>query len=110
MGCESAYAAHPGAGDHTRPRAPSPASAASTRVTQPADGSLPDSENLEPLFQTIIEKIPAPTYDETAPLQAHVTNLDASPFLGRLALLRLFNGTIRKGQTVAGAGAQRAAR
>ena len=70
-------------------------------LNQPADGSLPDAEDLEPLFRTILEKIPAPTYEEDAPLQAHVTNLDASPFLGRLALLRVFNGTIRKGQTVA---------
>ena len=70
-------------------------------LNQPADGTLPDSEDLEPLFRTILEKIPAPTYDEDAPLQAHVTNLDASPFLGRLALLRIFNGTINKGQTVA---------
>lgn len=70
-------------------------------LNQPADGSLPDAEDLEPLFRTILEKIPAPTYEDDAPLQAHVTNLDASPFLGRLALLRIFNGTIRKGQTVA---------
>ncbi|GAB2607193.1 translational GTPase TypA [Pseudactinotalea suaedae] len=70
-------------------------------LTQPADGELPDSPDLEPLFATILERIPAPTYDEGAPLQAHVTNLDASPFLGRLALLRVFNGTLRKGQTVA---------
>lgn len=70
-------------------------------ATQPADGGLPDSETLEPLFATILERIPAPTYDDGAPLQAHVTNLDASPFLGRLALLRVFNGTLRKGQTVA---------
>ncbi|MHB1063051.1 MAG: translational GTPase TypA [Georgenia sp.] len=69
--------------------------------TQPADGTLPDSENLEPLFETIIETIPAPSYEEGAPLQAHVTNLDASPFLGRLALLRIHNGELRKGQTVA---------
>ncbi|PFG38757.1 GTP-binding protein [Georgenia soli] len=69
-------------------------------LTQPADGTLPDSENLEPLFETIIEKIPAPSYDEGAPLQAHVTNLDASPFLGRLALLRIHNGELRKGQSV----------
>ena len=68
---------------------------------QPADGAQPDTEDLEALFQVILEKIPAPTYTEGAPLQAHVTNLDASPFLGRLALLRVFNGTIRKGQTVA---------
>jgi GTP-binding protein len=69
-------------------------------LTQPADGTLPDSEDLEPLFETIIEKIPAPSYDEGAPLQAHVTNLDASPFLGRLALLRVHNGELRKGQNV----------
>ncbi|MFV0253035.1 MAG: translational GTPase TypA [Beutenbergiaceae bacterium] len=70
-------------------------------LTQPADGDLPDSPDLEPLFATILEAIPAPTYDDGAPLQAHVTNLDASPFLGRLALLRVYNGTLRKGQTVA---------
>ncbi|GAB2992206.1 translational GTPase TypA [Actinotalea caeni] len=70
-------------------------------VTQPADGELPDNPDLEPLFATILDRIPAPTFDEGAPLQAHVTNLDASPFLGRLALLRVFNGTLRKGQTVA---------
>ncbi|TQL01346.1 translational GTPase TypA [Cellulomonas sp. SLBN-39] len=70
-------------------------------LEQPADGGLPDSPDLEPLFKTILEKIPAPTYDPAAPLQAHVTNLDASPFLGRLALLRIHNGTLRKGQTVA---------
>ena len=65
------------------------------------DGELPASENLEPLFRTIIERIPGPSYEDGAPLQAHVTNLDASPFLGRLALLRIHNGTLRKGQTVA---------
>ncbi|MFS0706244.1 translational GTPase TypA [Cellulomonas sp. 179-A 9B4 NHS] len=70
-------------------------------IEQPADGGLPDSPDLEPLFATILEKIPAPSYDPSAPLQAHVTNLDASPFLGRLALLRIHNGTLRKGQTVA---------
>ncbi len=78
------------------------AKAGRASTIQPPDGTLPaDSDSLEPLFATIIEKIPAPTYDEGAPLQAHVTNLDASPFLGRLALLRIFNGTLRKGQTVA---------
>lgn len=77
------------------------AKAGRASMNQPADGGLPDAENLEPLFKTILERIPAPTYTEGAPLQAHVTNLDASPFLGRLALLRVFNGTIRKGQTVA---------
>jgi GTP-binding protein len=68
---------------------------------RPANGELPDNEDLEPLFEAILEHIPAPSYDPEAPLQAHVTNLDASPFLGRLALLRIFNGTLKKGQTVA---------
>jgi len=70
-------------------------------ATRPADGSLPDGDNLEPLFDAILTHVPAPTYDDEAPLQAWVTNLDSSSFLGRLALLRVFNGTLRKGQTVA---------
>ncbi len=70
-------------------------------LEQPKDGALPDSPNLEPLFETILQHVPAPTYTENAPLQAHVTNLDASPFLGRLALLRVHEGTLRKGQQVA---------
>jgi GTP-binding protein len=70
-------------------------------LTKPANGALPDNDNLEPLFEAILKHIPAPRYDDEHPLQAHVTNLDASPFLGRLALLRVFNGTIKKGQTVA---------
>lgn len=67
---------------------------------QPADGTLPDSENLEPLFDAILTNIPAPTYDDEAPVAAQVTNLDASPFLGRLALIRVHSGTIKKGQTL----------
>ena len=70
-------------------------------LNKPENGTLPDSENLEPLFEAILNFIPAPSYEEGAPLQAHVTNLDASPFLGRLALLRIFNGEIKKGQQVA---------
>jgi GTP-binding protein len=70
-------------------------------LNKPANGDLPDNDNLEPLFEAILKHIPAPRYDDEHPLQAHVTNLDASPFLGRLALLRVFNGTIKKGQTVA---------
>ncbi|WP_277208982.1 translational GTPase TypA [Isoptericola croceus] len=77
------------------------AKAGRAATEQPADGALPANEDLEPLFSTILQTIPAPTYDDDMPLQAHVTNLDASPFLGRLALLRIFNGTLRKGQTVA---------
>ncbi|MCH6232172.1 translational GTPase TypA [Microbacterium sp. CFH 31415] len=68
---------------------------------RPANGELPDNDDLEPLFGAILEHVPAPSYDDEAPLQAWVTNLDSSPFLGRLALLRVFNGTLKKGQTVA---------
>ena len=73
--------------------------AASTN--EPANGTLPDNGDLEPLFGAILKHIPAPQYDDEHPLQAHVTNLDASPFLGRIALLRIFQGELRKGQTVA---------
>ena len=62
---------------------------------------MPDGDTLAPLFDTILATTPPPTYTEGAPLQAHVTNLDASPFLGRLALCRVFQGEIRKGQQVA---------
>lgn len=75
--------------------------AGAASLNQPADGQLPDNDDLEPLFKTIIEHVPAPTYDPDEVLQAHVTNLDSSPFLGRLALVRIFNGTLKKGQTVA---------
>ncbi|MEU3191646.1 translational GTPase TypA [Streptomyces sp. NPDC006992] len=71
-------------------------------LTQPADGAVPeDSSNLEPFFTTLLETVPAPVYEEGAPLQAHVTNLDADNFLGRIALLRVKEGSLKKGQTVA---------
>ncbi|MFF9452835.1 translational GTPase TypA [Streptomyces flaveolus] len=71
-------------------------------LTKPEDGTVPsDSTSLEPFFSTILDYIPAPTYDEDAPLQAHVTNLDADNFLGRIALLRVHQGELKKGQTVA---------
>jgi GTP-binding protein len=70
-------------------------------IERPADGTSPDSPDLRPLFETILTTVPAPTYTEGAPLQAHVTNLDASPYLGRLALCRVRAGTIRKNQQVA---------
>ena len=70
-------------------------------LQKPANGGLPDSENLQPLFETIIGTIPGPEYDEAAPLQAHVTNLDSSPYLGRIALCRVVSGTIKRGQQVA---------
>ncbi len=77
------------------------AKAGRASLTRPDDGGMPDSPDLEPLFQTIRETVPAPTYDPTAPLQAHVTNLDSSSYLGRIALCRVHQGVIRKGQQVA---------
>ena len=77
------------------------ARAGKASLTKPEDGTVPDSENLRPLFETILKTVPAPTYTEGAPLQAHVTNLDASAYLGRLALCRVRNGYIKKGQTAA---------
>jgi GTP-binding protein len=77
------------------------AKAGRASLSQPADGEFPDGADLEALFATIIETVPAPTYTEGAPLQAQVTNLDASPFLGRLALCRVHEGTLSKGQLVA---------
>ncbi|MGI8576568.1 MAG: translational GTPase TypA [Nocardioidaceae bacterium] len=77
------------------------AKAGRASMKAPADGGMPDGDDLEALFRTIIETVPAPTYTEGAPLQAHVTNLDASPFLGRLALCRVHEGTLRKNANVA---------
>ena len=70
-------------------------------LTRPADGEMPDSESLEPLFDVIRETVPPPVYEQGAPLQAHVTNLDASSYLGRIALCRIYNGSISRGQQVA---------
>ncbi|MEV8325205.1 translational GTPase TypA [Kitasatospora sp. NPDC056731] len=71
-------------------------------LTKPENGTVPaDSTSLEPFFSTLLEHVPAPTYEADAPLQAHVTNLDADNFLGRIALLRVEQGELRKGQTVA---------
>jgi GTP-binding protein len=69
-------------------------------TNRPEDGGMPDSEDLGALFEAIMATAPAPTYDDEVPLQAHVTNLDSSPYLGRLALCRVHNGTIRKGQSL----------
>ncbi len=60
-----------------------------------------EGSDLKPLFELLLDRIPAPTYTPGAPLQALVTNLDASPYVGRLALCRVQEGTIAKGQTVA---------
>src|ERR1700761_7104235 len=70
-------------------------------TVQPADGQVPDGDNLDPLFDVLLQHIPPPRGDPDAPLQALVANLDASAFLGRLALVRIHNGRLRKGQQVA---------
>lgn len=77
------------------------AKAGRASLTQPEDGQMPDSPDLEPLFETIMRHVPAPSYEEGAVLQAHVTNLDASPYLGRLALCRIVAGQLKRGQSVA---------
>jgi GTP-binding protein TypA/BipA len=69
-------------------------------MTRPHDGEMPEGKDLRSLFAAILRTIPAPRYDEDAPLQAHVTNLDASPYLGRLALCRVHSGRIARGQVV----------
>jgi GTP-binding protein len=74
------------------------AKAGRASTARPADGANPDSPDLAPLFGVLLDTVPAPTYDAAAPLQALVTNLDSSPYLGRLALCRVHNGTIRRGQ------------
>jgi GTP-binding protein len=70
-------------------------------LNPPRDGELPDAEDLTPLFDTVLAHVPPPAGDADAPLQAHVTNLDASTFLGRIALCRVRAGRLHKGQTVA---------
>ncbi|HEV2781934.1 MAG TPA: translational GTPase TypA [Actinophytocola sp.] len=70
-------------------------------LTAPPDGGLPDHDDLGPLFDTLLTHVPPPDGDPDAPLRALVTNLDASSFLGRIALCRIHAGRLRKGQTVA---------
>jgi GTP-binding protein len=77
------------------------AKAGRASLTRPENGGMPIEENLEPLFKTLLETVPAPKFDPEKPMQVHVTNLDASPYLGRLALCRVHQGTIKKGQQVA---------
>jgi len=67
----------------------------------PGDGNVPEGQDLQPLFDVIYNVLPEPSATVDAPLQAHVTNLDASDFLGRIALLRIYAGRIKKGQQVA---------
>ena len=77
------------------------AKACKASLNRPIDGGMPDEENLDILFEAIFKTIPAPTYHEGSPLQAHVTNLDSSPYLGRLAICRVRQGNIKRGQMVA---------
>jgi len=79
----------------------SSARAGRASLTRPADGTLPGSPDLEPLFTVLRDTVPAPSYDPDEPLRAHVTNLDASAYLGRIALCRVEAGEITKGQQVA---------
>ncbi len=67
---------------------------------RPADGDMPDEPGLDALFDVIAATVPAPADDPDAPLQAHVTNLDATSYLGRIALCRVRAGVIRRGATV----------
>ncbi len=70
-------------------------------LIRPLDGQMPDSPDLEPLFEALRAAVPPPVYDPQAPLQAHVTNLDASSYLGRIALCRIRNGIMSRGQQAA---------
>src|ERR1700684_860283 len=83
------------------PRGRAPAGAGRAPLPPPADGEMPDSPDLEPLFDTIKATVPAPAFEVGAPRQAHVTSLDASSYLGRIALCRVRTGTISRGQQVA---------
>ncbi len=76
------------------------AKAGRSSLNRPGNGEMPDQPNLDSLFEVIFKTIPAPVYHEDAPLQAHVTNLDSSPYLGRLALCRIREGVIKKGESV----------
>ncbi len=99
LGDSERDAVHPAALDF--PIVYASAKAGRASLHRPPDGELPDEPDLEALFRTILQTVPPPAYDPEMPLQAHVTNLDSSSYLGRLALLRVHNGTIRKGQQVA---------
>ena len=67
----------------------------------PGNGNVPNAADLQALFDVIYSALPEPSATVDAPLQAHVTNLDSSSFLGRIALVRIHAGTVKKGQQVA---------
>ncbi|UDL76577.1 translational GTPase TypA [Corynebacterium uberis] len=70
-------------------------------TTNPGNGNVPDSPDLQPLFDVIYDVLPEPSATIDGPLQAHVTNLDSSSFLGRIGLVRIHSGSLKKGQHVA---------
>ncbi|ALU22214.1 GTP-binding protein TypA [Corynebacterium pseudotuberculosis] len=70
-------------------------------VENPGNGNIPDAEDLQALFDVIYDVMPEPTVNSEGALQAHVTNLDSSFFLGRIGLIRVHSGTLKKGQQVA---------
>ena len=76
------------------------ARAGKASTERPGDGEVPDAPDLAALFDLLMTQVPAPTDDPDGPLQAHVTNLDASSYLGRIALCRVRSGRIRRGQQV----------
>ncbi|NMO89576.1 translational GTPase TypA [Actinomycetospora sp. TBRC 11914] len=76
------------------------ARAGKASLERPADGEVPDSEDLTPLFDLLLTQVPPPADDPEGTLQAHVTNLDASSYLGRIALCRIRSGRLRRGQQV----------
>ena len=68
--------------------------------TATLDPVVPGTD-MDPFFDVVIDHVPPPSYDEEAPLRVHVTNLDASPYLGRIAVCRVDSGTLRRGEPVA---------
>ncbi|MCF1711793.1 translational GTPase TypA [Corynebacterium argentoratense] len=70
-------------------------------TTNPGNGNVPEAEDLQELFDVLYDVLPEPTAELDAPLQAHVTNLDSSSFLGRIGLVRVHAGSLKKGQQVA---------
>ncbi|WP_257158747.1 translational GTPase TypA [Corynebacterium cystitidis] len=70
-------------------------------LENPGNGELPDNEDLQPLVDVIYNEIPEPAAEADAPFQAQVTNLDSSSFLGRIALIRVHRGSVKKGDQVA---------
>ncbi|MCK7637998.1 translational GTPase TypA [Corynebacterium sp. P7202] len=70
-------------------------------TVNPGNGNAPDTENLQDLFDVLYNVLPEPSADLDGPLQAHVTNLDSSSFLGRIGLVRVHAGRLKKGQQVA---------